>query len=111
MAVVWIPPLVRDLTGGVQTVPVPGANVRQVLVELEKQFPGIQARLCSDDGLRPGISVVVDGLVAPLGLLQAVKPDSEVHFLPAIGGGEGKAGGDLAKSGQQYRPQLIQLSQ
>jgi hypothetical protein len=30
---------------------------------------------------------VVDGEVARLGLLQPVRADSEVHFLPALGGG------------------------
>ena len=29
----------------------------------------------------------VDAEVAPLGLAQAIGPNSEVHFLPAIGGG------------------------
>ena len=87
MATVWIPPLLRDLTGGTPTVSADGASVRQLVDALEGLYPGIKARLCQADSLRPGMTVVVDGLVAPLGLLQVVKPDSEVHFLPAIGGG------------------------
>jgi sulfur-carrier protein len=54
---------------------------------LEQIYPGIKARLCAADGLRPGIAVVVDGEVARLGMLQQIGPASEVHFLPAIGGG------------------------
>jgi molybdopterin synthase sulfur carrier subunit len=58
-----------------------------VLEELDKRHPGVKARLCDGDGMRPGVAVIVDGLVAPLGLLHPVGPESEVHFLPAIGGG------------------------
>jgi molybdopterin synthase sulfur carrier subunit len=87
MARVWIPPLLRDLTGGRETVTVPGANVGQVIEALEQQFPGVRSRLCPDGALRPGLTVIVDGQVGRLGLLETTGPDSEVHFLPAIGGG------------------------
>jgi hypothetical protein len=35
----------------------------------------------------PGISVIIDGVPSQLGLLENVREDSEVHFLPARGGG------------------------
>lgn len=87
MAVVWIPPLLRDLTGGQETVTVAGATVRQIVEALDQRFPGIKARVCDNDGMRPGIAVAVDTQVARLGLLQPVGENSEVHFLPAIAGG------------------------
>jgi sulfur-carrier protein len=87
MALVWIPPLLRDLTAGSETANVPGANVGQVIEALEKQFPGVRGRLCPDGMLRPGLAVVVDGQVGRFGLLEAAGPDSEIHFLPAIAGG------------------------
>lgn len=87
MARVWIPPLLRDLTGGRDTITVAGTSVRQVIDNLEGLHPGIRDRLCQADGLRPGLAVIVDGQVARLGLLERIKPDSEVHFLPAISGG------------------------
>jgi sulfur-carrier protein len=87
MARVWIPPLLRDLAGGQETVTVPGARVSQIIEGLECRYPGIKARLCDSGTLRPGMVVVVDTSVAALGLLQPVGPDSEVHFLLAIGGG------------------------
>jgi len=87
MARVWIPPLLRDLTGGREIVSVPGANVGQLIEALEQQFPGVRSRLCPDGALRPGLAVIVDGQVGRLGLLETAGPDSEVHFLPAIGGG------------------------
>ena len=87
MARVWIPPLLRDLTGGRETVPVLGANVGQLIEALEQQFPGVRGRLCPDGALRPGLAVIVDGQVGRLGLLETAGPDSEIHFLPAIAGG------------------------
>jgi molybdopterin synthase sulfur carrier subunit len=88
MARVWIPSLLRDVTGGQETVTVPGASVRQVIDELDRLHPGARERLCHGDALRSGLAVVVDNEVARLGLLQPVGPDSEVHFLPAISGGQ-----------------------
>jgi molybdopterin synthase sulfur carrier subunit len=84
---VWVPPLLRDLTGGQQMVVVGGVRVRQVIEELELLYPGSKARLCEGDQLRPGLVVAVDTEIARLGLNHPVGPESEVHFLPAIGGG------------------------
>jgi molybdopterin converting factor small subunit len=87
MAVVWIPSLLRDLTGGRPQVNVPGETVREVIAELEKAYPGIEARLCDGGQLRPHISVVVDGEVSKYRLRHRLTETSEVHFLPAISGG------------------------
>jgi len=87
MPTVWIPSLLRDLTGGQETVTVAGATVRQVVEALDRHFPGMRARLCDANGLRPGIAVAVDTQVVRLGLSQPVGEHSEVHFLPAVAGG------------------------
>ena len=87
MALVWIPPLLRDLTGGSETADVPGANVGQLVEALERRFPGVAGRLCPGGALRPGLAVIVDGEVGRFGLLEATGPNSEVHFLPAVAGG------------------------
>lgn len=84
---VFIPPLLKPLTAGEEIVEVNANNVRQVIEELESRFPGIREKLCDEDELKPGLTVAVDGNVSSLGLLQKVGDDSEVHFLPAIGGG------------------------
>ncbi|MCO6457303.1 MAG: MoaD/ThiS family protein [Pirellulaceae bacterium] len=84
---VFLPPALRSLAGGQESLEMPGSTVREILAELERRHPGVQAGLCQGDGLRPGLAVCVGGAVSTLGLLQPVGPDDEVHFLPAIGGG------------------------
>ncbi len=87
MATVFIPPLLRDLTGGQTRVSVPGNSVREIIAELETRFPGIEGRLCEDRLMRPGMAVVVDSEVSTVGLRHKLSEASEVHFLPAISGG------------------------
>jgi molybdopterin synthase sulfur carrier subunit len=87
MAKVWIPSLMRDLTGGQTVVAVKGSTVRQIVENLEAAYPGIRKRLLRGDKLKPTIGVAVDGDVSRLGLLERVGPNSEVHFLPAVSGG------------------------
>ncbi len=89
MPEVWIPPRMQALTGGNKTVQVPGGSVRQVINNLEKEYPGIRSRLCDEEGidLLPGIAGIVDGETRQFGFLESLREDSEVHFLPALGGG------------------------
>ena len=89
MAEVWIPPKLQQLTGGNQQVQVEGSTIRRLINYLEKQYPGIKEFLCDEmeDDLIPGLAVVIDGEVSLLGMLDKVQENSEVHFLPAIGGG------------------------
>jgi molybdopterin synthase sulfur carrier subunit len=87
MASVWIPALLRDLTGGLEVLQVPGNTVREVIDHLDLSFPGIRLKLCDGNNLRMGIAVAVDAHVSRLGLLQPVAENSEVHFLPAVSGG------------------------
>ena len=61
--------------------------VRQVITQLEKAYPGIEARLCEEGRLRSNISVMVDGHVSTQRLRHKLTETSEVHFLPAISGG------------------------
>ena len=77
----------QALTGGNDRVEVAGSTVRQVVDNLEAEYPGIKDRLVEDHRIKPNIAVAVDGEITPLGLLEKVGESSEVHFLPAIGGG------------------------
>ena len=89
MPEVWIPPRMQALTEGKQQIQVEGSTVRQVVNNLERLFPGIRAFIYDEEeqDLLPGVAVIVDGEVSQMGLLERVREDSEIHFLPAIGGG------------------------
>ena len=87
MATVFIPTMLQSLTGGVKQVEAEGGNVRRVIDRLEELYPGLKARLVEDGGIRPNLAVAIDGEVARMGLLEKVGENSEVHFVPAIGGG------------------------
>ena len=87
MATVFIPTMLQPLTGGVKHLDCDAANLRQVIEKLEQSFPGIKDKLVEDDRIRPNLAVAVDGEVARMGLLEKVTETSEVHFVPAIGGG------------------------
>jgi molybdopterin synthase sulfur carrier subunit len=77
----------RELTGGLERVVVPGEKVRELVDALDACYPGTKARLVEDDALRRGIVLTIDGVANRQGLRAKVRPDSEVHFVPAIGGG------------------------
>ena len=87
MATVWIPPLVRPLTEGQPVVEAPGANVREVIDNLDARYPGLRDRLFEGGRPRPGIAVAVDGVVNNEGRPRPITEDSEIHFLPSISGG------------------------
>lgn len=89
MPEVWIPPQMQRITGAPDRVQVDGATVRQVINNLERLHPGIKPLLYDAelDDITPGLAVIVDGDVSQLGLMERVNADSEMHFLPAIGGG------------------------
>lgn len=87
MAKVFFPPLLRPLVEGAEVIDVPGENVNQIVTELEQRYPGLQNQLRQGEDLRSGFAVAVDGFLSNRGLRQTVTPTSEVHFLPAIGGG------------------------
>ena len=88
MPIVGIPSLLRDLTQGQRLLPVEGDTVRQVIENLDGQYPGIKDRLCEGDRLRPSISIVVDGHTSTLKLLHRLQESSEVHFVISISGGK-----------------------
>lgn len=87
MAKVYIPSLMQGLTNGAHVVTVAGTTVREVVDNLEKEHPGTKERLVDRFRIKPNISVAVDGEVTPIGILEKVGENSEVHFLPAVGGG------------------------
>ena len=87
MAVVFIPSLMQNIVDGKDRLSVDGSNVRQLIENIDGTYPGFKNRLVENGRIRPNIAVAIDGEITPLGLIQKVPEDSEVHFLPAISGG------------------------
>ena len=87
MAEVWIPSSMQKYTDCRRQIQVGGTSIRQIITNLELQFPLIKNRLADENGILPGVAVIIDGKSTRLGLLEPVKIDSEIHFLPALGGG------------------------
>jgi molybdopterin synthase sulfur carrier subunit len=87
MPIVHIPFPLRSRTGGVDKFEVEGGTLREVIAALDQQFPGIAAHLADGDSLARGLAVSIDGQMSNRGLWARVQPASEIHFVPAIGGG------------------------
>jgi molybdopterin synthase sulfur carrier subunit len=87
MPTVVIPSLLRKFTEGLERVEVQGSTIREVVQNLGRRFPGIDKQLLEDGDIRPSVAVSIDGEVATGGVLDAVGEHSEVHFIPALGGG------------------------
>lgn len=88
MAVLYIPPQMRDVCGNRSEFSVKGRTLRQIMNQMETTCPGFTARLFTSEGLPvSGLAISIDGVVTSRGLLTPVKKDSEIHILPALGGG------------------------
>lgn len=87
---VKIPTPLRKVTGGVGQVSAAGVNVREMIEDLERQFPGIRERLCDETGaIRRFVNVFVgDEDVRFLqGLETALDEGAQVSIVPAVAGG------------------------
>ena len=84
---IFIPSLLRPLTDGRTEIDVPGTTVREAIDALETRYPGTKARLCDGESLRSGLMIAVGKSFAPRGLRESVTLDTEIHILPALGGG------------------------
>ncbi|MES2307395.1 MAG: MoaD/ThiS family protein [Verrucomicrobiota bacterium] len=87
---VSIPTPLRNLTNNLDTVDASGATIGDVLLDLEKQFPGIGDRLLDVNGeVRRFVNIYLNG--EDVRFLEhkntAVKANDEVSIVPAIAGG------------------------
>ena len=86
MVRVFIPASLRQLTDDQSTVDIVATTLREAIDALEDRCPGIRQRLCEGDGLTPTLQVAIDDTMTRR-MSAPLKPDSEIHFLPSIGGG------------------------
>ena len=72
---------VRALTGGLDAFDVQAADVRGLIAELERRFPGLGAHV------ERRMAIAIDGEIHQDALAEPIGPDSEVVLIPRIGGG------------------------
>ncbi len=87
MPTVFIPAQLRELSGGTQSVELEAKNVREIVYQLDVMFPGFKDRILIDGNISPSLQVSIDSVMTSRGMIARVQPHSEVHFIPAIGGG------------------------
>ena len=86
---VRIPTPLRTLTGGKDEVPAQGKDVREVIDDLERNYPGIKDRLCDDKGVRRFVNIYQneEDIRFLAGLDTALKDGDSISVVPAIAGG------------------------
>ncbi|MCH2110871.1 MAG: MoaD/ThiS family protein [Polyangiaceae bacterium] len=86
---VRIPTPLRTLTGGEEAVSIEGANVRDLIENLESSHAGMKERLVDDKGVRRFVNLYVgDEDIRFLdGLDTELKDGDELSIVPAIAGG------------------------
>ena len=80
----------RKLTNDQELVEAAGANIGELIEDLEKNYPGIKERLCDENGnVRRFVNIFLnDEDIRFLEEKQtAVKPGDEISIVPAIAGG------------------------
>ncbi|MCZ2108296.1 MAG: MoaD/ThiS family protein [Dehalococcoidia bacterium] len=87
MAMVIIPAALREMCAGMSKVEVPGANIGEVLREINARYPGFYERVVESGRIRPELAIAMDGEILSLALHDAVGPNAEIAIVPAIGGG------------------------
>lgn len=88
---VRIPQPLQKTTKGLELVEAIGNDVKELIVDLEKNYPGIKDRLCDESGkLRRFINIYInDEDVRFLqGEMTVLKEGDEVSIIPAIAGGQ-----------------------
>lgn len=87
---VRIPTPLQQLAGGRAEVEGAGATLKDLIQDLDRQFPGIKGRICDEQGkIRRFVNVFVNQEDVRFGQgdATALKDGDEVSIVPAIAGG------------------------
>ena len=90
MPTVRIPTPLRKLTNDLEVVSAAGANVGEILDNLDKAFPGLRERICDEEGnVRRFVNIFVND--EDIRFLEEratpVQDTDELSIVPAIAGG------------------------
>ena len=81
MARVVLSGTLKQLAGGVSEIELDARDVRQLLRVLGERYPELAPHLES------GYAIAIDGEIFQDAWFAPIRPDSEVHLVPAIRGG------------------------
>ena len=81
MARVHLSGTLRQLAGGVSEIELDARDVRHLLRTLGERYPELAPHLES------GYAIAIDGEIFQDAWFAPIRPDSEVHLVPAIRGG------------------------
>ena len=90
MPSVRIPTPLRKLTNDLEVVSAAGANVGELITNLDKAFPGLRERICDEQGaVRRFVNIFVsdEDIRFLQELATPLKDTDEVSIVPAIAGG------------------------
>ena len=87
MVTVYIPSLLRKITGGQDRTNASGLTLGEIIQDLDRQFPGFRDRIVEDGDLVGSVAVSINGEIGTDGLIERIPENAELHFVPAIGGG------------------------
>ena len=81
MARVVLSGTLKQLAGGASEIELDARDVRQLLRVLSERYPELAPHLES------GYAIAIDGVIVQDAWFAQIRPDSEVHLVPAIRGG------------------------
>ncbi len=86
---VRVPTPLRTLTGGKDEIEAKGSTVREVIDDLERNYPGMKDRLCDEKGVRRFVNIYQneEDIRFLDSLETAVKDGDSISIVPAIAGG------------------------
>ena len=87
---VRVPTPLRKFTNGADEVNAQGLNVRAIVDDLERSYPGIRERICDETGkIRRFVNVYVNGddIRFLQNLETSLKDGDNISIVPAIAGG------------------------
>ncbi|HBG45551.1 MAG TPA: molybdopterin synthase sulfur carrier subunit [Deltaproteobacteria bacterium] len=87
---VRIPTPLRKLTNGSDEVTASGANVAEIIEDLERNYPGLKERICEDNGkLRRFVNIYLndEDIRFKENMETALRENDELSIIPAIAGG------------------------
>jgi molybdopterin synthase sulfur carrier subunit len=90
MATVRIPTPLRKLTEGKEEVAAAGATIGELITDLDRQYPGLKARIFDDNGnVKRFVNIFAneEDIRFLQNLETPVKDGDEVSIVPAIAGG------------------------